>query len=339
MKKRERIISCINHRNTDIIPWNIEMTNGFKNIYLSEKEKAADDDIKNHMLRIKYKKNKEISDNESIDIFGVKWLLSKDGGDVGIVNDYPCIKDDNNYIFPEINEQLALDICNQLSNEHDKFTMFSLTMGFFERAWSLRGMENIMADMLLDEKRTFEMFDNILEHHLKLLDLILDYDFDALYFGDDWGQQQQLIMGPILWRKYIKPGVSKIFEKAKSKGKIIVLHSCGDLRSIMGELIDIGVDVYNTIQPEIYDLANLKKEYGDDLCFYGGISTQQFLPFASAKEVKEETLKVLDTMSNNGGYILSPTHAVTPDIPVDNVIAMINASLEFSGISSLDCID
>ena len=129
-----------------------------------------------------------------------------------------------------------------------------------------------------------------------------------------------------MWRKYIKPSMKRIFEKAKSKGKKIVLHSCGDLRDIMPEVIEIGVDVYNTIQPEIYDIKQLKNEYGKDLTFYGGISTQQLLPYASEREVYDETSRVRDILGENGGYILSPTHAITPDTPLENLWAMIKVA-------------
>ena len=96
----------------------------------------------------------------------------------------------------------------------------------------------------------------------------------------------------------------------------------------MPDLIEMGVDVYNTVQPEIYDLDLLKREYGQDLTFYGGISTQQFMPFATPEETKIKTREVIEKMAGHGGYILSPTHAVTPDIPVENVEAMIEAAKE-----------
>jgi len=91
----------------------------------------------------------------------------------------------------------------------------------------------------------------------------------------------------------------------------------------------MGVDCYNTVQPEVYDLAQLKREFGSDLCFYGGISNQQFLPYATPDEVKEHCLRVLDIMARGGGYILSPTHSITPDIPAENALAIVKAAKEF----------
>lgn len=209
------------------------------------------------MLRKKYKKNAVLDNGDEVDLFGVTWQHSKDGGDVGIVKTYPlehCELED--YKFPELNKALADDIIKTLEAEKDRYTMFSITMGFFERAWSLYGMENLLVDMLLEPEKIGKLFDGIYEHHDKLLDYILDKDFDAVYFGDDWGQQQGLIMGPDMWRQYIKPRVGKLFAKIKAAGKQIVLHSCGDLREIMGEVIDMGVDVYNTVQPKYISLTN-----------------------------------------------------------------------------------
>lgn len=326
---RQRIIDAINHKSTDLTPWHIDLTSAF--IEKLKKEKACEDAeafLENHLMRAKYKRNIKLNDEMEMNLFGVKWIKSTDGGDVGNIVDSP-LKDDNfeGYKFPNIEKEFAIELCKTLENEkRNAFRMFSITMGYFERAWSLRGMENILMDMLLNEAFTQELFENILNHHLQLLDVVLDYNFEGVYIGDDWGQQQGLIMGPNMWRKYIKSGISKIFEKIKSKGKYIILHSCGDLREILPDLIEMGLDVYNTIQPEIYDLNKLKAEYGKHLTFYGAISTQQFLPFASPQEVRKKTEDVLRLMGKDGGYILSPTHAVTPDIPVENILTMIEVA-------------
>jgi uroporphyrinogen decarboxylase len=326
---RERVIQSIKHKETDMIPWQIDLTTGFAD-KLKQQTGCMDveDYLGNHLMRAKYKQNKKLNDGYELDIFGVRWSLSKDGGDVGIVVDSPMKEAGfHGYQFPEIRKDFALELCRRMRDEpRGVFRMFSITMCFFERAWSLRGMENILTDMCLNEAFVAELFERILNHHLALLDLVLDHEFEGVYFGDDWGQQKGLIMGPLMWRKYIKPAMAKLFEKVKGKGKYVILHSCGDLREIMPELIDIGVDVYNTLQPEIYDLKELKREYGKRMSFYGGISTQQFLPMATVQESREMTRTMLELMGRGGGYILSPTHAVTPDIPVSNVLAMVEVA-------------
>ena len=330
---KEKIKQAIAHKSIDFVPTNIEITGDFgKSLEKVVGVENIDVALNNHMLRKKYKKNIVLENGDQVDLFGVTWKASPDGGDVGIVKGFPLMDMElEDYCFPKLNKELADSVIESLEKEKERYTMFSITMGFFERAWSLYGMENILVDMIIDEEKTFKIFEGIYEHHYNLLDYILDKNFDAVYFGDDWGQQQGLIMGPNAWRTYIKPMVKKLFEKVKSKGKQIVLHSCGDLREIMPDLIEMGVDVYNTVQPEIYDLSLLKKEYGKDLTFYGGISTQQFLPFATEAQVREETKKVLDIMMKDGGYILSPTHAVTNDIPVENILALVDEGKKYFG--------
>ena len=331
MTFRESILNAVNHQVSDYTPYNIELTSGLA-AKMCERYGCEDTDryIGNHMLRIKYKQNEKRDDGTEIDIFGVTWTKSKEGGDVGIIVDHPMKEPTfKGYRFPEIRKEFADDICNQLKAKSEGlYRMFGLTMCYFERAWSLRGMEAALLDMVAEPVFTQKLYNRILDHHLELLDCVLDRDFEAVHIGDDWGQQQGMIMGPQMWRKFIKPGMAKMFDKIKSAGKQICLHCCGDVREIFPDLIDMGVDIYNTLQPEIYDLKEMKRQYGKDITFYGGISTQQFLPFATVEEVKVKTRQVRDILGENGGYIISPTHAVTADIPVENVMAMVEAAKE-----------
>ena len=330
---RQRVIDAIRHKQTELTPWHIDLTSGFKD-RLKQETRCSDVEtfLGNHLTRAKYKQNEKLGGKLERDIFGATWLNTDDGGDVGVVTGFPLIeKGFDEYTFPKIRVKFAKKLCDELEKDTSgRFRMFSLTMCYYERAWSLRGIENLLMDMCLDEKGTKKLFAKILEHHLELLDIVLDYDFEGVYFGDDWGQQRGLIMGPDLWRKYIGPGIAKMYEKVKSKGKYVIQHSCGDVRAIMSDLVDMGMDVYNTIQPEIYDLKQLKKEYGRHLTFYGGISTQQFLPRASANECKEMALYMLDVMGHDGGFIFAPAHAVTPDIRLENVLAMVDVVKNFN---------
>jgi uroporphyrinogen decarboxylase len=331
MTTRERVLGALKNRQTELIPYQIDLTEGF---IRSLKNSTGCDDAEaylgNHLSKAKYKRNTKLPDGREIDLFGVTWAKDPGGGDVGIIVDHP-MKEPGfaGYAFPEVQVEFARTQAESLAREtRGTFRMFLLTMNFFERAWSLRGMENLLADMVLNPPFVEELFGRILNHHLRLLDIVLDYEFEAVYIGDDWGQQKGLIMGPPMWRIYIKPGMKRMFDLIKGRGKYVCLHSCGDLREIFPELVDMGLDIYNTIQPEIYDLAALKREYGRHVTFYGGISTQQFLPYAKPPEVRDLTRGVKKIMGKDGGYILAPTHAVTDDIPVENVLAMVEVARE-----------
>jgi len=200
----------------------------------------------------------------------------------------------------------------------------------FERAWSLCGMENFLAYMIEEPGFVHQLLDAICDYNLKVIEIANEYAFDGFYIGDDWGQQKGLIMGPRFWREFIKPRIKRIYESAKKGGKFIIQHSCGDNNEILSDLIEIGLDCYQTFQPEVYDLLKVKKEYGKDLTFWGGISTQQLLPKASPDEVRRETARILSIMGVDGGFIAAPTHAVPGDVPPENIFAMFDVFMNQS---------
>ena len=317
------------------MPWQVNYTSVYKDMFdRFYPGRDIETEFENHILMAKYKKNHEIEKNTEVDIFGLKWDKSgEDGGDIGIPIDPPLAGGGfGTYKFPDIDKEFALQQIKKLENDdRDRFRVFGLTFTLYERAWGLRGMEDFLADMLLEPKFVHELMERIVEHHLKLLDFVLPYDFDAVYFGDDWGSQRGLIMGPDLWRSMIKPYMKKLCEKVKNSGKIVILHCCGYIEEILGEFSEIGVDCWNTVQPELYDLKKIKEEFGRDLCFYGGISNQGFLPYATPEETYKKCLEVLDIMSG-GGYILSPTHSLTPDIPIENAHAIVRAARDHAGL-------
>jgi len=166
----------------------------------------------------------------------------------------------------------------------------------FEVAWALRGMENLLRDMIWNPGFVDDLLGGITEYHLVLIEQSVRYDIDAFYFGDDWGSQDMgLIMGPRHWRRYIKPCLARMFARIKEAGKFIHLHSDGDVSAIFEDLIEIGLDVYNPFQPEIMDVYEMKGKYGDRLCFHGGIGIQKLLPFGVPQQVKAEAQRMIRT--------------------------------------------
>jgi uroporphyrinogen decarboxylase len=193
----------------------------------------------------------------------------------------------------------------------------------FERSWLLMGMENVLTYMITNPNELEQFYDRNCEYLLKLVDIALEYDeIDGVLFGDDWGQQNGMIMGPRYWRQFIKPRMARLYERVKSKGRYTLQHCCGDVRDIFPDLIDIGLDCFQTFQPEIYDIAEMKRLYGNSITFWGGISTQRSLPWMTPEQVKQEIIRVVKIMRPNGGYILGPTHDVPYDVPPENILAM-----------------
>jgi uroporphyrinogen decarboxylase len=129
-------------------------------------------------------------------------------------------------------------------------------------------------------------------------------------------------MGLDHWRRFIKPRMARLYERVKSKGKFVIQHSCGDNNETLPELIEIGLDCYQTFQPEIYDIDEVKRKYGNKLTFWGGVSTQKALPVKKPREVQEEIVRVVRALRADGGLIIAPTHALPFDVPAENILAM-----------------
>jgi uroporphyrinogen decarboxylase len=183
-------------------------------------------------------------------------------------------------------------------------------------------MENLLMDFLMHPDFVHELMRSITQYNIAQIEEALKYDIDGIELGDDWGRQVALIMGYDCWKEFIYPYLKQTFAVIKNKGKYVFLHSCGDVDELFDDLIEIGLDCFNPFQPEVMDTKMLLKKYHKRLSFWGGLSIQKTLPFGTIEEVKNETNYLLNA-GKKGGYILSPSHAVEGDTPVNNIIAFI----------------
>jgi len=258
------------------------------------------------------------------DMFGVVWSREQKG-DFGIVSEY-LIKgtDIGRYRFPTADEQAIAMKCERLVAKRDRlYTIYTIGFSLFERAWTLTGMEELLTNFILEPEFVDELFDRIVDYNLRVIDIVSKYPIDCILFGDDWGQQHGLIMGPDHWRRFIKPRIERLYSTVKSHGMLVGQHSCGDISGIFSDLVGAGLDIYNTFQPEVYDIAEMKRLYGDRVTFYGGVSTQRVLPFATPDEVRAETRRLISLIGAGGGYICAPTHAIPSDVPTENILAFL----------------
>jgi len=167
------------------------------------------------------------------------------------------------------------------------------------------------------------LLERVMEYNLATMRKSARYDVEAIFLSDDYGTQKDLVMRPSDWRYFVRPRLKRIFEEARSLGLKTMLHSCGNIRKIIPDLIEIGLDILHPIQPETMDIFALKREFGTDLTFQGGIRTQDLLPYGSPEEVRKEVLRTLEGMAEGGGYILEPGITLQADVPLENLVALI----------------
>ncbi len=138
------------------------------------------------------------------------------------------------------------------------------------------------------------------------------------------GTQRGLMFSPAQWRRFFKPGQKRMYDRIRAAGKVVYLHSCGNVEPIVGELIDMGVNMLQPIQPEAMDIFALKRQYGKHICFAGGVSTQQTLPYGTPDQVRSEVKRCIEVMGKGGGYVIAPAKPILPGVPIENAAALID---------------
>ena len=334
MNNRQRVLTALTHKQPDVVPYDIQFTEPAR-----AKMAAYYDDpdfesklgncftwFRPHPRDVRYELvDRDIWEDE----FKVRWNRSIDK-DIGV----PCgkiISPENidDYEWPDPHDPTRYDFIDKaIPQAKGNVVLVSLGFALFERAWTLVGMEELLTHMLTDKDFVNRLLDEILRYNLGIIEHACSLDIDVFRFGDDWGQQRGLIMGVDLWREFIKPRIKTMYELVKSEGKYVMIHCCGKVDEIFSDLIECGLDIFNPFQPEVMDVFEIKKQYGDHLSFYGGISIQKTLPYGTVREVKDEVRRLIDVIGANGGYIASPSHDLPADARPENVAAMIEVLQE-----------
>ena len=208
----------------------------------------------------------------------------------------------------------------------------NLGCSIWEQAWYLRGMENLFCDMMSEDPMAELLLDRVTDIAVLQMESLARAGVDSVYFGDDIGMQHTLMMSIPLYCQWLQPRLKRVIHAAKAikPDILIIYHSCGYIKEFIPHLIDAGIDVLNPVQPESMEFAEIHREYGERLSFHGTIGTQSVMPFGTPAEVRKKVFDNLDIAGKKGGLFVAPTHLLEPDVPVENIVAYINACAEYT---------
>ena len=258
------------------------------------------------------------------DEFGVVWSTSEIDRGSPIE---PCLAQASlsGYAFPDAKKKYRFEGIGQWCfRQHGHYRIIWVG-DLWERATFMRGMENLLMDVALKPAFVEGLLAGLTDYILETMEILFErFEFEGIALSDDYGIQTSMIISPEDWRRLVKPCLVKIYGLAKKYGRTVFHHSCGNIVPIIGDMIDVGLDILHPIQPEAMDIAFLKKKYGRHVTFCGGVSTQELLIKGTAEEVRREVQRLKRQMGAGGGYIIEPGITIQADVPVENLIAMID---------------
>ncbi len=352
MNHRERVLTALNHQTPDRCPMQVSFTpefaerlrldlrlegaeahnpHGGGNTYVLEQ--LLDEDLL--LTSIGWANSYYQSPGEYIDEWGVSWKSSPYTTPFGTGHytemvGHPLADASalDRYQPPDPGRPELYSEAERVIREFkDEYWIVGVTVTtIFECAWALRGYEQLLVDFALDPELTNTILDIPYHYHLAAAKKLAEMGVDMIWVGDDVGAQKAMLISPRHWRRYLKPRLANFIAEIKTINPQlkVAYHSDGVIEPIIPELIEIGLDVLNPVQPACMDPARLKAQYGDQLCFWGTIDEQHTLPFGAPAEVRAEVLARLETTGVNGGLILGPTHHVQLDTPMENFWAMVD---------------
>ncbi|HOZ47654.1 MAG TPA: uroporphyrinogen decarboxylase family protein [Candidatus Hydrogenedentes bacterium] len=209
-----------------------------------------------------------------------------------------------------------------------KYCYGIIHLALFERLHALRGMENVFTDFYMHEAEVRKLLDRLEAYLMDIVRQWAELEADAVFLTDDWGSQSGLMIAPELWSRLFESYYARIFAEVHRLGMDVIFHSCGNVTSIVGELVDIGLDVLDPVQPGAMDPDQLAREFGGKLAFSGAVDVQDLLVLGTPQQVKDGVRRIVDTLGKpfGGALILGPANVMTPDIPFENLVALFEAA-------------
>ncbi len=270
-----------------------------------------------------------MSETLTRDLFGTLWREDKRPFHL----QEPGLKEPSfdGYDFPSaeafVNPDLKATAAEEMRRNRDSFSIIGMGWGLWETYWGIRGFENAMTDCVVEPDFFAELLDRLTELYLVQVEQCRDIPADAIMFGDDWGEQRGVMIGPERWREFFKPRYARIYEAAHAQDKVVISHCCGSVADIMPDIIEIGLDVLESVQPEAAGMNpyELKAKWGNHIAFWGGLGSQSTIPFGTPQEIQDEIGRLRQEMGRGGGYILAPAKGLQPETPTDNAVAVVES--------------
>ena len=352
MKPRDRVLMALNHERPDRCPMQVSFTpefavrlrndlelkgqsvhnpHGGGNTY--ELERALGEDML--LTSVGWANSYYQSDEPYTDEWGIGWGIQVyetpfGSGKYTEIVHHPLADDRAIELYqpPDPHRpELYFEADRVIQEYKDEYWIVGVTVTtIFETTWALRGLEQTLVDLVLNPELVDDLFEIPYQYHLAAAKRLVEMGVDMIWTGDDVGAQNGMLISPDHWRKFLKPRMSNFITelKAINPDVKVAYHSDGNILSVIPELIEIGVDVLNPIQPASMDPAEVKKQFGKKLCFWGTIDEQHTLPFGTPADVEAEVVERLQTIGKDGGLIMGPTHHVQLDTPLENFWAMVN---------------
>ena len=225
------------------------------------------------------------------------------------------------FLNPDLPERYA-HLRQQVERFKDRYMIQIETGNIFREAWELRGFEQFLMDLYLNREFTLRLLDRITEHKIAEVARMVKEGADIIQMAGDIATDQNMMISPRWWRAEIKPRLAQVIAATRRPGVYYYFHSDGAMQTVIPDLIEIGFDIVDPMQPECMDVVALKQQYGDRITFHSTLSSQHTLPFGTVEEVRAEVRGRIGDFRQDGGLILAPSNVVQHDVPLQNLLAV-----------------
>ena len=283
-------------------------------------------------MRVVFHDLTEYPEGPGTDDWGVRWAVGEEETGAGLPEEYPISdpSDIESYPLPDPDRANLMEPAKRALEDIDRdcaLVFGDNGWGIFERSWLLVGMERLFLWMHEAPEAVRTLMRRITDVKVRISERFIDeVGVDGIRYGDDWAGESGLMMGPALWRKFIKPQQERLYRVCRDRDRLIFQHSDGHVEQIVHDLVEMGLDVLNPLQPACNDVEAVKRRHGGELAFHGVISSR-VLHMGTPDDVRREVRGRVDQLSPGGGYIVAPAHGLA--YPEANLHAFRQAAVEY----------